>query len=175
MRACGVMATTALLLSMVLSTSAPFADAQPTEYQPPPYLQRLFPDKGHIVGGTTVTIYGGGFRRGGGLTVRFSAESGEVDEVPATYVDAGRITCVTPARLAPHDAHVAVSNNGVAFSSFPLVDLDEGTYLHFAFVDEVPRGTWTLDVAAGSHRGGTTVTLFDDCLLYTSPSPRDRG
>ena len=162
MRACGVMATTALLLSMVLSTSAPFADAQPTEYQSPPYLQRLFPDKGHIVGGTTVTIYGGGFRRGGGLTVRFSAESGEVDEVPATYVDAGRITCVTPARLAPHDAHVAVSNNGVAFSSFPLVDLDEGTYLHFAFVDEVPRGTWTLDVAAGSFRGGTTVTIFDE-------------
>ena len=162
MRACGVMATTALLLSMVLSTSAPFADAQPTEYQSPPYLQRLFPDKGHIVGGTTVTIYGGGFRRGGGLTVRFSAESGEVDEVPATYVDAGRITCVTPARLAPHDAHVAVSNNGVAFSSFPLVDLDEGTYLHFAFVDEVPRGTWSLDVAAGSFRGGTTVTVFDE-------------
>jgi len=162
MRVSGVIATMALLLSMVLSTSAPFADAQPTEYQPPPYLQRLFPDKGHIVGGTTVTIYGGGFRRGGGLTVRFSAESGEVDEVPATYVDAGRITCVTPARLAPHDAHVAVSNNGVAFSSFPLVDLDEGTYLHFAFVDEVPRGTWTLDVAAGSHRGGTTVTLFDE-------------
>ena len=162
MRVSSVIATMALLLSMVLSTSAPFADAQPTEYQPPPYLQRLFPDKGHIVGGTTVTIYGGGFRRGGGLTVRFSAESGEVDEVPATYVDAGRITCVTPARLAPHDAHVAVSNNGVAFSSFPLVDLDEGTYLHFAFVDEVPRGTWTLDVAAGSHRGGTTVTLFDE-------------
>ena len=162
MRACGVMATTALLLSMVLSTSAPFADAQPTEYQSPPYLQRLFPDKGHIVGGTTVTIYGGGFRRGGGLTVRFSAESGEVDEVPATYVDAGRITCVTPARLAPHDAHVAVSSNGVAFSSFPLVDLDEGTYLHFAFVDEVPRGTWSLDVAAGSFRGGTTVTVFDE-------------
>ena len=162
MRACGVMATTALLLSMVLSTSAPFADAQPTEYQSPPYLQRLFPDKGHIVGGTTVTIYGGGFRRGGGLTVRFSAESGEVDEVPATYVDAGRITCVTPARLAPHDAHIAVSNNGVAFSSFPLVDLDEGTYLHFAFVDEVPRGTWSLDVAAGSFRGGTTVTVFDE-------------
>ena len=162
MRASGVIATTVLLLSMVLSTSAPFADAQPTEYQPPPYLQRLFPDKGHIVGGTTVTIYGGGFRRGGGLTVRFSAPSGEVDEVPATYVDAGRITCVTPARLAPHDAHVAVSNNGVAFSSFPLVDLDEGTYLHFAFVDEEPRGTWTLDVAAGSWRGGTTVTIFDE-------------
>ena len=162
MRVSSVIATMALLLSMVLSTSAPFADAQPTEYQPPPYLQRLFPDKGHIVGGTTVTIYGGGFRRGGGLTVRFSAEFGEVDEVPATYVDAGRITCVTPARLAPHDAHVAVSNNGVAFSSFPLVDLDEGTYLHFAFVDEVPRGTWSLDVAAGSFRGGTTVTVFDE-------------
>ena len=154
--------TVTLLLSMFLTTSAPFADAQPTEYQSPPYLQRLFPDKGHVVGGTTITIYGGGFKRGGTLRVRFSAVSGEIDEVPATYVDAGRITCISPARLTTHDAHVAVSNNGVAFSSFPLVDFDEGTYLRFSYVSHVPKGTWVLDVAAGSFRGGTRVTIFDE-------------
>lgn len=94
--------------------------------------------------------------------MRFSSASGEVDEVPAVFVDAGRITCVTPARITTHDAHVAVSNNGVAFSSFPLVDLDEGTYLHFSFVNTKPVGSWVLDVAAGSHKGGTSVTIYDE-------------
>ena len=66
------------------------------EYVAPPYLQRLFPDKGHVVGGTTVTIFGGGFVRGPHVTVRFSHASGEVDVVPASVIDSGRVSCVTP-------------------------------------------------------------------------------
>jgi|AntAceMinimDraft_5_1070358.scaffolds.fasta_scaffold261141_2 hypothetical protein len=37
-------------------------------------------------------------------------------QVRAEYVDAGRVTCVTPERHTPHDAHVAVANNGGAVS-----------------------------------------------------------
>ena len=75
-----------------ISTPRLFAqgvESQPTEFQPPPYLQRLYPDKGHIVGGTTVTIFGGGFARSLKLRVRFSHATGEVDEVTAKYLDSG--------------------------------------------------------------------------------------
>lgn len=140
---------------------------QPVGFQTPPYLQRLFPDKGHIVGGTEVTIFGGGFVRSPNIKVQFSHASGEVDEVPAKYVDSGRITCITPERDTAHDAHVAVANNGVTFSSFPLVADDEGTYLYFAFVDTEPQGHWTIDNATGPVEGGTDVTIFNSAQ-YTS-------
>jgi hypothetical protein len=121
----------------------------------------VYPDKGHIVGGSTVTIYGGGFTRSLNIKVQFSHASGEVDAVPAEYVDSGRVTCVTPERNTAHDAHIAVANNGVAFSSFPLVADDEGTYLYFAFVDTQPQGHWTIDNATGPVEGGTDVTIFN--------------
>jgi hypothetical protein len=41
-------------------------------YVPPPYLHSITPDKGHVVGGTTVTITGGGFQRNSALSVRFA-------------------------------------------------------------------------------------------------------
>lgn len=134
---------------------------QPVGFQTPPYLQRMYPDKGHVVGGTTVTIYGGGFVRGLNVKVQFSHASGEVDQVPAKFVDSGRITCVTPERNTAHDAHVAVANNGVTYSSFPLVADDEGTYLYFAFVDTQPQGHWTVDNATGPVEGGTAVTIYN--------------
>ena len=128
----------------------------------------MYPDKGHIVGGTTVTIYGGGFIRGLDIKVQFSHASGEVDQVPAKFIDSGRITCVTPERNTPHDAHVAVSNNGVTFSSFPLVADDEGTYLYFAFVNTQPQGHWTIDNATGPVEGGTAVTIHNDAQHTSS-------
>jgi len=46
----------------------------------PPSLKSLYPPKGHIAGGTPLTIKGAGFRRGPGLAVRFAFEN-ELDEV----------------------------------------------------------------------------------------------
>ena len=143
------------------SSLAPSAPSRArAEYVAPPYLQRLFPDKGHVVGGTTVTIFGGGFVRGPHVTVRFSHASGEVDVVPASVIDSGRVSCVTPERRAgPHVAHVSVSNDGATYTSFPLVTSDEGTYLHFTFADDAPKGRWTLDRSAGPAVGGTAVVI----------------
>ncbi len=143
------------------SSLAPSAPSRArAEYVAPPYLQRLFPDKGHVVGGTTVTIFGGGFVRGPHVTVRFSHVSGEVDVVPASVIDSGRVSCVTPERRAgPHVAHVSVSNDGATYTSFPLVTSDEGTYLHFTFADDAPKGRWTLDRSAGPAVGGTAVVI----------------
>ena len=80
----------------------------------PPYLQRLFPDKGHVVGGTTVTIFGGGFVRGPHVTVRFSHASGEVDVVPASVIDsvASRASPQSAAR-APRRARLRLQRRGV--------------------------------------------------------------
>ena len=125
----------------------------------PPHLTKLFPDKGHVVGGTAVTLFGGGFARGPELTVRFSHESGEVDEERATWLDSGRIRVITPARHAAHVAHVAVANDGRTFSSFPLVTDDAGKYLQFRFVDTNPLGAWVLDNVTGPVEGGTWVTV----------------
>ena len=142
------------------SLAPPAPSRARAEYVAPPYLQRLFPDKGHVVGGTTVTIFGGGFVRGPHVTVRFSHASGEVDVVPASVIDSGRVSCVTPERRAgPHVAHVSVSNDGATYTSFPLVTSDEGTYLHFTFADDAPKGRWTLDRSAGPAVGGTVVVI----------------
>ena len=128
-------------VAWVLATAACLAPASAAEYIAPPYLTRLFPDKGHVVGGTSVTIFGGGFVRDAHASVRFAHASGEVDVVPAHAIDSSRISCITPERTTsgPHVAHVSVSNDGATYTSFPLVeDPDEddgGTYLHFTFAD----------------------------------------
>ena len=163
----------------------PVAPASAAEYIAPPYLTRLFPDKGHVVGGTSVTIFGGGFVRSPYASVRFAHASGEVDVVPAHFVDSSRIVCITPERTTsgPHVAHVSVSNDGATYTSFPLVedpDEDDGTYLHFTFADDAPKGEfilirvwairmtdgmfiltgrWTLDHSAGPAAGGTAVVI----------------
>jgi hypothetical protein len=128
-------------VAWVLATAACLDPASAAEYIAPPYLTRLFPDKGHVVGGTSVTIFGGGFVRSPHASVRFAHASGEVDVVPAHAIDSSRISCITPERTTsgPHVAHVSVSNDGATYTSFPLVeDPDEddgGTYLHFTFAD----------------------------------------
>ena len=126
---------------------------------PPPRLVSLFPDKGHTVGGTLVTLHGSGFRRGTGLTVRFSHSTGEVDEVPGEWLDSSRIRALTPFRDDPHVAHVSVANDAVSFSSYPLVTDVPGGHLSFTFVNTEPTGHWVVDNATGPVDGGTLVTI----------------
>ena len=124
-----------------------------------PRLVSLFPDKGHMVGGTLVTLHGSGFMRGTGLTVRFSHSTGEVDEVPGEWIDSSRIRALTPFRDDPHVAHVSVANDAVSFSSYPLVTDVPGGHLSFTFVDTEPTGHWVLDNTTGPVDGGTLVTI----------------
>jgi len=139
---------------------------------PPPRLQKLYPDKGHFVGGTLVTISGAGFVRNQHLAVRFSDLTGEVDEVHATYVDQAHIVCSTPPRDHAHDVHVAVANNGVAYSSYPLVTEDEGRFLTYSYVDTAPTGVWALDNSTGPVGGGTLITI-EARELHTSTRVAD--
>ena len=115
------------------------------------------------MGGTTVTIFGGGFARSSKLRVRILTRDGEVNEVTAKYLDSGRVTLITPETQVPGDYHVAVANDGAAYSSFPLVTDDEGTYLLFASLTphrRERRADW--DNATGSTEGGTSVVLHND-------------
>ena len=131
---------------------------------PPPYLHSMFPDKGHIVGGTTVTIFGGGFHHHAGLSVRFSfydssSSTTEVDIVKATYVDFGTIRVVTPPRKRAGDVHVTVSNNGVGYSTTPLNTETDGTFLTFAYANTAPSGNWVIKNATGHSIGGAIVEI----------------
>ena len=67
--------------------------------------------------------------------------STEVDVVAATYVDASTVSVVAPPRAAANVAHVAVSNDGVTYTSLPAVRAGgAGTYLDFEFVGHAPWG-----------------------------------
>ena len=146
----------------------------------PPRITRLEPPKGHVSGGTTVTIRGRGFVRSTNLRVRFADEDA-VDEVRATWVSSGEVTCVTPARSKAATAQVTVSNGDGSWSAPPLVYVaGSGTALTFIYDDSPPgcqgctapggfqaalspweraRERWESDVDAGPDVGGTTVHI----------------
>ena len=146
----------------------------------PPRITRLEPPKGHVSGGTTLTIRGRGFVRSAHLRVRFADENA-VDEVRGTWVSSGEVTCVTPARPKPATTQVTVSNGDGSWSAPPLVYVaGSGTALTFAYDDSPPgcqgcaapggfqaalspweraRETWESDRDSGPDSGGTTVHI----------------
>ena len=133
-------------------------------YVQPPYLQSISPDTGHVVGGTTVTIYGGGFQNHAGLAARFAyydsnTGTAEVDVVRATYVDYGTIRVVTPPRKFAASVHVTVTNNGIGYSTTPLNTDDAGTYALFEYKSNAPAGSWTVKNATGHAFGGAVVEI----------------
>ena len=134
------------------------------KYVAPPYLQRLDPPKGHVVGGTTVRIYGGGFARNAKLAVRFAyydavTSTQEVDIVGATFIDFATIEVITPPRATASTVHVTVTNNGVGYSAMPLNTDDQGTYFTFTYSDKAPLGTWYVRNATGHSSGGAVVEI----------------
>ena len=50
----------------------------------------------------------------------------------------------------------------------------DGRYLLRCWAVDYQAEVWVNGLAVGSHEGGETPFLLDVCLLYTSPSPRDR-
>ena len=146
----------------------------------PPRITRLEPPKGHVSGGTTLTIRGRGFVRSADLRVRFADENA-VDEVRGTWVSSVEVTCVTPARPKPATTQVTVSNGDGSWSAPPLVYVaGSGTALTFAYDDSPPgcqgcaapggfqaalspweraRETWESDRDSGPDSGGTTVHI----------------
>ena len=145
----------------------------------PPELRSLYPPRGHVVGGTAVTLRGRGFRRGPGLAARFAAENA-VSEVPCIFVSSLEAVCVSPPRLLPHMAHVTATNGGGVFSGYPLVTVKgSGSYLLFEYDNSDPgcfgcnelglqnslspdqrvREHWALDFDEGPISGGTKITI----------------
>jgi hypothetical protein len=145
----------------------------------------LSPPKGHISGGTVITIYGSGFKRSRVAKVRFATEA-QFDEVDAEYVSESMIRCVSPPRATPDTAHVTVANDGMQFSGWPLVyTKGSGTFLKFIFDNSRPGcldclnsniplsggrvyaglnpkkvvEKWVLDNSTGPYIGGTLVTI----------------
>ena len=87
--------------------------------------------------------------------------STEVHVAAATYVDASTVVVVAPRRASAHVAHVAVSNDGVTFTSLPAVRAGgAGTYLDFEFVGEAPWGPWRLDNATVSGNGNALIEIW---------------
>ena len=146
----------------------------------PPRITRLEPPKGHVSGGTTLTIRGRGFVRSADLRVRFADENA-VDEVRGTWVSSVEVTCVTPARPKPATTQVTVSNGDGSWSAPPLVYVaGSGTALTFTYDDSPPgcqgcaapggfqaalspweraRERWESDRDSGPDSGGTTVHI----------------
>ena len=146
----------------------------------PPRITRLEPPKGHVSGGTTLTIRGRGFVRSADLRVRFADENA-VDEVRGTWVSSVEVTCVTPARPKPATTQVTVSNGDGSWSAPPLVYVaGSGTALTFTYDDSSPgcqgcaapggfqaalspweraRERWESDRDSGPDSGGTTVHI----------------
>ena len=94
--------------------------------------------------------------------VKFSTVSPktEVQIAAATYVDASTVVVVAPRRASAHVAHVAVSNDGVTFTSLPAVRAGgAGTYLDFEFVGSAPWGPWRLDNATVSGNGNALIEI----------------
>ena len=149
---------------IALSTLRCVAGYRLPRYVAPPYLTSITPNLGHVVGGTEVTIRGGGFANEAGLSARFayydsSTMTSEIDVVKATYVDFGTIKVVTPPRGVLGSTHVTVSNNGVGWSTTPLNEAHEGTYLKFEYSNTNPTGTWVIQNATGHSRGGAVVKI----------------
>ena len=128
-----------LLLLLVAAAAGPGLAAGPgVAANGPPRLQRLYPPVGHTAGGALVTVHGSGFRRGAGLAARFAAEN-EVAEVPCAWRSASAVVCEAPPRRAPQVAQVTVSNDGLAFSGAPLVNVrGSGTFLFFTYDSSEP-------------------------------------
>eukprot|EP00793_Prasinoderma_coloniale_P001378 PRCOL_00005153-RA len=147
----------------------------------PPKVTWLTPPKGHVKGGTEVTIYGSRFKRSKYLKVRFAIEN-EFDEVDATFVSESEIRCISPERDSVHTAHVTASNDGVTFSGYPLVyTKGSGTFLKFIYDNSAPgcldclqgasgmnpsfvNEVWRVDNATGPYIGGTEVTISSIAL-----------
>ena len=160
----------------------------------PPILTWLSPPKGHIKGGTLLTILGAGFKQSPFLSIRFASDN-EFEVVPARYVSASEITCVTPARSMPQTVQVTASNDGAAYSGFPLVYAQgAGTFLFFLY-DNSEAGCqqcvnsdpwsysglnpnfigelWRADNASGPYVGGTLVTITAVGLRWPASGPYD--
>mmetsp|Transcript_32921 Transcript_32921/g.104806 ORF Transcript_32921/g.104806 Transcript_32921/m.104806 type:complete len:1244 (-) Transcript_32921:714-4445(-) len=159
-----------------------------TGWNYPPQITWLSPPKGHIKGGTFVTIYGTGFTRSPFLQCRFAVED-ELDTVFATYLSDSMAVCESPERDTVHTAHVTMSNDGITYSGFPNVYIKgSGTFLKFVYDNSDPgcldckqtvelcgagegngginclnpyyvNEIWDVDNATGPYIGGTEVTI----------------
>jgi hypothetical protein len=80
----------------------------------------MTPSSGVREQGVAVTLYGAGFKRSRGLSVRFATAVGSSVVVPATFIDSGTIVCSAPAQPAPGLVYVTASNDGSVFSAAPV-------------------------------------------------------
>ena len=161
----------------------------------PPQIHWLYPPKGHIRGGTMLTIYGTGFHNSPYLSVRFAVEN-EFDEVLATFVSETQVIVETPERQTTHTAHVTVSNDQLSYSAYPLIYIrGAGTFLQYIFDNSDPgcldcrqsttscqagygaggvgclnpyltNEVWHADNVTGPYIGGTDVTITSDTLNW---------
>ena len=149
--------------------------AQRVEPMKAPTVTWLEPPKGHVAGGTTLAVYGGGFLNSARLKVRF-ARGEETTEAYATYHSSTMITVVTPARVGAGWTQVTVANDGETWSGTPNVyTKGSGTFLAYVyddslagFYDGVRQGEntnayhelWSASNTTGPYIGGTIVRVY---------------
>lgn len=108
-----------------------------------PIIQEVFPSRGTIQGGNTVSIVGLGFWFSGELRVRF----GRTD-VPATFVSAFELQCIVPASSS------GVSTMSISFNGIDFLGGDDVVYNYV-----VPTRVFTLFPSQGPQAGGTHVIV----------------
>ena len=91
------------------------SDRVPLVCEHAPSVARVSPPLGPTSGGSAVTVVGAYFRDGPALSCRFGAHADAT--VAATWLNASALACVAPTAATPGDVVVAVSSNGVHFSS----------------------------------------------------------
>ena len=134
-------------------------------FEAPPHVASVSPDRGTILGGSTITLHGKGFLDTETLQCLF----GMVDATPARWISSTRVQCETPPALVAGAVDLQFSTNGQDFSqghtSYSSIvgensDTNRvyGHALRFTY-DHEP----TLDrafPAQGAIAGGTLVKIF---------------
>ena len=172
-RAVGAMVMTLVVACVAMRTREASAQRMATTIAAP-QISWLDPPQGHVAGGATVSIYGGGFVNSPQLKVRF-VRGTEFTETSATWHSSVMISVVTPARNGVGWTQVTVTNDGNTWSGFPNVyTKGSGTFLAFVYDDSAPgfyngvrqdinvngfREAWTVTNGTGPYIGGTKVLV----------------
>ncbi|CAN0074374.1 unnamed protein product, partial [Ectocarpus sp. 13 AM-2016] len=108
-------------------------------------VRAIAPSSGPQQGGTVVEVDGTGFVNSTGLSCRLAGR-----RLPATFVDSGRVRCITPTSATSLAMPLEVSNNGIDFTNSSTV--------HFTFVPALDiRHLWPMSGPIG---GGTSVSVY---------------
>ena len=95
------------------------------------------------------------------------------------YLEGNNATCPTgnilPVANTPMDFTAGKTIGKEIDTGFPQTTMVGGGYDHCYVIDRARGSSQSICAWATSDKTGISMKLYTTCLLYTSPSPRDRG